>query len=398
MARRTALAFVLALSGVPALAAPPPAEAARGMQVAVQDDSLLLYRAGEYMGLDVAYRRLRAMKTSRIRMNVLWGYAVTASQRNLKRKPQRVVYDWDHYDRAITSAKRRGMKVQLALTGPAPAWATPKNRLSKGHYKPSVRQFKKFVKAFAHRYRRKVDRFSIWNEPNWYTWLAPLRQAPARYRKLYRAGYKVIRRQAPRAQVLLGELVPYAQKRRAMAPLRFLRKMTCLDGQYRKKRRLARRRCRSKLRADGVAHHPYDFDNPPWRARKGRDNVTIASLGRLTRALDKMKRRRVLVPRRSRRMPLHLTEYGYHRTGYRRVPERRRARWTVAAFEIARKNPRVKTMLHYVFVRPPGGTIFDLSLLNTDGSRTRTYNKLKGWTRKAARKRQIARPGRWRAG
>src|SRR5688572_31682515 len=42
--------------------------------------------------------------------------------------------------------------------------STPKNKLSKGHYKPSVRKFKKFVKAFARRYRGSVDRFSIWNE------------------------------------------------------------------------------------------------------------------------------------------------------------------------------------------------------------------------------------------
>ena len=381
------------------LVMPAPASAARGMQVAVQDDGLFLYQPGQYMGLDSAYRRLRAMRTSRLRMNVLWGYAVTASQRKLKRKPRNVVYDWVLFDRAIRNARRRGMKVQLTLSGPAPAWATPKKQLSKGHFKPKVRFFKQFVKAFARRYRRQVDRFSIWNEPNWYKWLAPHRRSPLLYRRLYKAGYKAIKRQAPRAQVLLGELSPNAQPGIAIAPLKFLRRMTCLDGRYRKKRRATRRYCRSKLRADGVAHHPYDFDAPPWRDVKGRDNVTIATLPRLTRALDKMKRRRVLVPRRTRKMPVHLTEYGYHRRGYRRVPERRRARWTVRAFNIARKNRRVKTMLHYTFVRPPNaGTFFDLSLINTNGSRTRTYRKLGRWGRKAARRHQIARPGRWRAG
>ena len=297
--------------------------------------------------------------------------------------------------RAITNARRRGMKVLLTLTGPGPAWATPKNRLSKGYYKPSVRQFKKFVKAAVRRYRRQVKLFSIWNEPNWYKWLAPLRQAPMRYRKLYRAAYKVIKNQAPRARVLLGETSPNAQRGVAIAPLKFFRRMTCLNDDYRKKRRLSRRRCSTKLRADGVAHHPYDFNHSPRTNPKGRDDVTIAALGRLNRALAKMKRRRVLVPRRTRKMPVHLTEYGYHRSGYRKVPERRRARWEVTAFKIARKNPRVQTMLHYVFVRPPGERFFDLSLLNTDGSTTRTYRKLRRWARHAARERQIARPGRW---
>jgi hypothetical protein len=364
------------------------------MRIAVQDDSLFVYRPGEYMGVDSAYRRLRSMKASLVRMNVIWGYAVTASQRNRKQKPRNVVYDWATYDRAIRNARLRGMKVQLTLTGPAPAWATPKKRLSKGYYKPSVRQYKKFVKAFARRYRRQVDRFAIWNEPNWYKWLAPHKRSPQLYRKLYKAAYKVIRRKAPRAQILLGELSPNAQPRIAIAPLKFLRRMTCLNNHYRKKRRLARRRCRSKLRADGVAHHPYDFDKPPGRKVKGRDNVTIGTIPRLTRALDKMKRRRVLVPRHGRKMPVHLTEYGYHRTGYRRVPEGRRARWTKRAFNIARRHRRVKTMLHYGFVRPPGGDRYDFSLINTNGSRTRTYKKLRRW----ARGHKIARPGRWRAG
>ena len=384
---------VLALVLCALFALPAPAHAARGMQVAVQDDGLFLYGA-DYMGVDPAYRLARGIKTSRIRMNVLWGYAVTASQRNLKRKPRNVVYDFDLFDRAIRDARRRGMKVQLTLSGPAPAWATPKNKLSKGHWKPSVRKFKKFVKAFARRYRRSVDRFSIWNEPNWYKWLGPLRQAPRRYRKLYKAAYKVIRNQAPRAKILLGELSPNKQRGIAIAPLKFLRRMTCLNDDYRKKRRLSRRRCRSKLRADGVAHHPYDFDKPPWKNIKGRDNVTIATLPRLTRALDKMKRRRVLVRRRGGKMPVHLTEYGYHRRGSRAIPERRRARWVRRAFKIAYKNRRVKTMLQYSFVREPGNDFFDLSIVNTDGSRTRTYKKLRRWTSN----HRLARPGRWRAG
>jgi hypothetical protein len=392
MTRTAALALVLAVSAV-VLAAPTRAEAGRGMEVAVQDDGLFLYGA-DYMGIDPAYRLARDMRASRIRMNVLWGYAVTASQRHLKRKPRAVVYDFGIFDRAIRDARRRGMKVQLTLSGPAPAWATPKNKLSKGHWKPSVRKFKQFVKAFAKRYRRSVDRFSIWNEPNWYKWLGPLRQAPQRYRKLYKAAYKVIRRKAPRAKILLGELSPNKQRGIAIAPLKFLRRMTCLNDDYRKKRRLSRRRCRSKLRADGVAHHPYDFDKPPWKNIRGRDNVTIATLPRLTRALDKMKRRRVLVRRGGGTMPVHLTEYGYHRSGHRRVPERRRARWERRAFEIAYKNRRVKTMLHYYFVRQPDSDFFDLSIVNADGSKTRTYNKLRRWTRN----HKLDRPGRWRAG
>lgn len=383
-----------------ALAAAPPGQA-RKLEIAAQDDLLLLHKGGahgQYMSMDKAYRRMRGIKVSRIRMNVLWASAVVSEQREMSKKPKRVRYNFAPYDQAVRDAKRRGMKVQMALTGPAPAWATPKGTSAKGYFKPSVRKYKKFVKAFARRYRGKVDRFSIWNEPNWHTWLAPLRKAPQIYRRLYLAGYKAIKKQHPRARVLIGELAPYAQKKRAMAPLKFMRKMTCLNGRYRKKKRQWRRKCdRKKLRADGMAHHPYDFKKPPWKKRRGRDNVTIASLGRLTRALNKMKRRRVLVPRRTRKMPIHLTEYGYYRSGWRKIPERRRARWTVKAYKIAKKNRRVRTMLHYVFVQPPGGTSFDLSLVNADGSRTRTWKKMRRWTKRQARRGNIKKPRRWRA-
>jgi len=359
--------------------------------MSVQDDALLLYQSHS-MGLDLAYRRLRGIKVSRVRMNVIWADAVADGQRELKKKPRRVRYDWARYDRAIRDARQRGVKVHLSLAGPAPAWATPAKTSERGHFKPNVRKFRKFVKAFARRYRGKVDRYSIWNEPNWRGWLGPPQKAPLLYRKLYRAGYKAIRRKSPRSRVLLGELAPYGQRRRAMAPLKFLRKMTCLDGRYRKKRRLSKRRCRGKLRADGVAHHPYDFDKPPWKKRPGRDNVTIANLGRLNKALAKLKRRRVLVPRRARKMPVHLTEYGYFRSGPRRISERKRARWTVKAYKIAKRTPHVKSMLYYVFAPPPNG-VFDLSLVDVDGDKTRTWRKLRRWTRN----NRVKRPERWRA-
>jgi hypothetical protein len=380
---------------------PGSASAARGMEVAIQDDLTLLERGGfygEFIDQDLVYRRMRGVQASRIRINVLWAYAVVPEQRDLRRTPKRVRYRWDLYDSAITRAKRRGMKVLLSLTGPAPAWATPKRNVEKGHYKPNPYKFREFVKAFARRYRKKVDRYSIWNEPNWYTWLAPHKQSPLLYRKLYRQAYKAISKQHRKARVLLGELAPYHRRSKAIAPLEFLRQMTCLGDGYRKKRRLWKRKCgKLKLYADGIAHHPYDFKRPPWKKRPGRDNVTIASLGRMTSALDTMKRRRVLMPRRTKRMPLFLTEWGYHRSGYRRIPERRRAYWTKKGFEVARKHPRVKMMLQYTFVQPPGGSWFDLSLIDTDGDKTRTWRKLRGWAKYHAKRKNIKRPGRWRA-
>ena len=170
------------------------------MEVAVQDDSLLLFDPGGTWGSTRAYRRLRGDEDLAHADEPAVGLRGHAEPAQPPHQAADVVYDWAVYDRAIRRARRRGVKVQLTLTGPAPAWATPTRNVDTGYWKPNARLFKKFVKKAAHRYRRKVDRFAIWNEPNWYKWLGPLRQAPRRYRRLYIARYKAIKRKAPRAR------------------------------------------------------------------------------------------------------------------------------------------------------------------------------------------------------
>ena len=396
---RKALLVVAALASGLFAVPPPPAQAARGMEVALQDDLLFLHRGGargQYFSRDTAFDKMRELQGSYLRVNLIWAQALADGQMNQTEKPANVAYDWAAYDSLVNLAKGYGVKIQFALTGPAPAWATPTRSVSTGYVRPNPRHFGEFARAAAKHFGKRVKRYSIWNEPNWITWLSPVKKAPLIYRELYRKGYKNIKAVSPKAQVLLGELAPYKRGSLSMAPLKFVRKMTCVNGRYKRARR---GRCRGgKLKADGFAHHPYDFDNPPNKARKGRDNVTIGALHRLTRALDKLKRSRALVPRKGKHMPLYLTEFGYFREGERKISERKRRRWTKRGFEIARKHPRVKQVVYYVFVRPPGGTFFDLSLLDHTGAETGTYEALVKWARKKAKKRQIKRPGRKRAG
>jgi hypothetical protein len=338
---------------------------------------------------------MRAMQGSVLRVNVIWSRAVAPAQAGLARKPAQVLYDWARYDSIVDLARGHGMAVQMTITGPAPAWATPTGDLEKGYVRPNARRFGEFARAVAERYRGRVSRYSIWNEPNWATWLGPLSEGPRLYRELYRRSYAAIKRADPNADVLIGELAPYRKGTVSTAPLEFLREMTCVDAAYRP----TRRRCPGgTLKADGFAHHPYDFTNPPERPLEGADNVTIGSLDRLTRALDRLKRARVLVPRRGRYLPLYLTEFGYFRAGARRISESKRAAWTTRAFDIAQRNPRVRQILYYVFVRPPGGTFFDLSLLDTDGRETGAYRALVRWGADAAAQGRIRKPGRKRDG
>ena len=76
------------------------------------------------------------------------------------------------------------------------------------------------------------------------------------------------------------------------------------------------------------------------------------------------------------------------------MPEEARAKYLVQAFEIARKNKRVKQMLQYLVVEPgPGYEFFDTSLIAKDGTKTATFDALRGWAQNALTKKQIKKQG-----
>lgn len=396
---------ILLLAGLAVLplAAAAPAQAAKKMEVTVQDDSVFLYNS-PYYNRDAAYLQLRALGATTLRMNVLWWMTMPREQAFSKRKPRSIDYDWSRWDSAIARARDFGIKVQLDLTGDPPRWACGRKLVPnecKG-LKPKPRAFKQFARDAARHFKGRVLRYSIWNEPNWFTWLRPHKKSPLLYRKLYQAGYKGVKKGYRKGKVIMGELAPYAQKRRAIAPLKFLRAMTCVNKRFQRKRN-AKKKCKGKLKLDGFAHHPYDFERPPDKRRKGRDNVTMANLGALTKTLNKMRKKRLIRPSK-RRIPLYLTEHGYYvdrpeTPKGRAQSERKRKRWTRKAFDMAQRNKFVKGMLYYVFISPPPGHpsgFFDLGLIETNGQPRGAYFALQRWVKSAAKDRRVKRPRRCR--
>jgi hypothetical protein len=285
---------------------------AHPIDIGVQDDGVFL---GHYGSQDTAFKLSSRLHANRIRVMVQ--SPKVAAGRG---------WNFSEFDRLLDAATAHGMKVQMVLIGPP--------------HKPSVHKYALFVAAAVRHFKGRVDRYSIWNEPNHKGWLEPVRSAPHMYRQLYAAGYRVIKRIDPKAQVLIGETVPYELRhgKLAMAPLEFLRKMG------------------GRLRADGYAHHPYDFIHAPSYRYPGADNVTIGTLGRLTRALDKLRRSGALRGPGGGKLPVYLTEYGYFTKGSRRVSEARRGKYLVQAFKIAMANRRVKEMLQYLLIQPPAGS------------------------------------------
>ena len=89
---------------------------------------------------------------------------------------------------------------------------------------------------------------------------------------LYTKGYAAIKAADPAAKVLIGETAPFSKAGLSTSPLAFLRGVTCVNKKYK------RARSCPALKADGYAHHPYDFAHAPDYQYPGADNVTIGTL------------------------------------------------------------------------------------------------------------------------
>lgn len=362
-----------------------PAAAAPGMEVALQDDAVLLdhYWYGQAAGLD----RADDLGVTWIRSNLVWTHTLAHGQGNKRKRPAHLTYDFSRWDRLIDAAAARGIRVELTLSGPSPVWATPDHQ--GGAHAPRLAAWGEFVRRAVTHFRGRVTRYEIWNEPNYVGWLQPLREAPYIYRGLYQTAWRVIRGVDPRAQVLIGETSPYAIPHKAWAPLAFIRAAACVDGRYRRLKG-----CPGTLVADGYAHHPYNYQHGPTYKYPGANNVTIGTLSRLTGALDRLRRAHALRTRTGAKMGVYLTEFGYFTIGYRRQPESRRAKYESQAFGIAQRNPRVHQMLHYQLVEPPPGpfAFWKTYLIRVNGVLRFSFYTLASWAEHAAAQGRISVP------
>ncbi len=390
--RRRALFLLLALASVLAIARPVPAHAA-GMQIAVEDESSFF--GPSYLQM-AAVGHASELSTSYIRVNLIWA-GVPGAAANSKRRPKVVRYSFAKIDNLVALAATQKIRLQLTLTGPAPAWASSAHHA--GVVGPNATAYADFVRQVATHFKGSIERYSIWNEPNLTNWLQPsggckhfgpcIERIPGLYRALYTKAYSAIKRADPKAQVLIGETNPYLGLV-GLAPLRFIRAVACRDDHYR-----VLRHCPG-LTADGYAHHPYEFLHAPNYKYPGGDNATIGVLGRLTGTLDKLARLRALRSPSGRALDLYLTEFGYYHTGKRGQPVARRAAWEVQAFSIAAHNPRVKEMLQYLLfpLTPnPGGRGFDTSILDPGGMPNQEFRALQQWIAGALASGLVAAPG-----
>jgi hypothetical protein len=355
MAMRLLFGFLILFALVTAKAAPAPA-----LELGVQDDPVLLTRS--YGSAELALQRAADMGASRVRVNLIWSHVMSPEAARAKRRPAGLTWDFTNLERLYADAAAHGLELQVTLAGPAPAWATGNRKI--GYTRPRPAAFAEFAGAAATAFAGRIDRWSIWNEPNWHRLLQPTKRAPAIYRALFRQGAAAVRAADPAAAVLIGEMMPGRNPTASTPVLRFLRRVACDT-------------CR-RLTADGFALHPYFFAGPPKQARASNpDIVEIGTIGRLTRALDALRAKRRLVTPSGARMPVYLTEFGYFTTGPVRVSRARHAKWMKQAWNLVRRNRRVRQLLQYQLFDPwPRDVRWRTAVLNRDGSPRPAYRAL----------------------
>jgi hypothetical protein len=300
---------LLAVLLVAALA--PSAHASSGQRLVFQDNAKMLGSP------EATAQELAGLGADVVKIQLYWSDVAPAG----RNKPagfdgsDPASYHWDVYPGAVREIIEAGMEPYLSLGGRAPRWAT-NGRGRAGTGRPSAKEFALFAQA-AGRQFPNVHIWSIWNEPNLYSWLNPQRkggvpQSPSIYRRLYLAGHDGLRSSGHGSDtILLGELMPRGgRSKRKIRPLEFLREMVCLDRNFHRYRgRAARRRGCGKvgrIPTSGLAYHPYTLSGGP-RTRDLRGDAAIGQLRRVTKMTDALARRGKL----PRRLPLWITEFGY---------------------------------------------------------------------------------------
>lgn len=306
----TALACALAL-----LCSGAAAQSASAFEIAVQDDSTFLY--GNGYPRERAFDQARQIGATMLRVNVIWADFVRLG--------------WVPYDSVVDRARSHGLNVQLTIMGTPKFYDRKASRLLSSK-SPSAARMGSFAGLIASHFRGRVFRYSVWNEPNLSFFLEPQSKAPVLYRNLYRAAYNAIKSADPTAKVLYGELYSGNLKGKGgTAPLTFLSRAT------------------GGLRADGFAYHPFQFNFGPFQ--RNRRYVALSSVSRLRSSLRSLARRGRLRTPGGGALPIYFTEFGYQVKGsWVLKPERKRANWTVAAFQLAKRSG-VRSMLYYHLVR-----------------------------------------------
>jgi Cellulase (glycosyl hydrolase family 5) len=343
-----------------------------GPELSIADDRVVLQGPPQQAGQAVA--AWKALGIDTVRMFVQWK-RVAPSLNSSKQpagfhpsNPNDPKYDFAPVDAAVSRVRAAGMKVMLTITGPGPLWTSSKPSLHIPAYQPDADKFGAFATAVAKRYKGRVERYILWNEPNEPATLYPQSNcnkhhvctpvAPNVYRNLVRAAYPAIKAADPGVPVLIGALAPRGQSsggiKSVISPLTFVRDMGCVNSKFRS---IRSGMCKGFKPAtgDGFAYHPYGVNNLPDQPFPDPNDIDLASLPRLESALDKLQGMGALLSTTSK-MGLYLDEYGYQTDPPDKtlgVTPAEQDRYLQQGAYLAWRDPRVKLFSQYIWIDEP---------------------------------------------
>lgn len=356
------------------------------MEVTVQDDALFLHRPPAEVYRSA--RRLTQLGADRLRLTAGWSVL----------EPQRGKFSdgaLRALDTAVKTATAAGLKVQIDLAFWAPKWAVSKKlrRSARQRWRPNPVAFGEFAEKVARRYDGNfadptskkgkplpaVRLWTTWNEPNHPSFLLPQSErtrggkwrdvAPHVYRAMHEAAYNSLKRVDQQNKVLIGGLSSRGAStpgpKRNIPPLRFIRRLACLDDQLAP---LDDPACRNfhPLQADGFSYHPYSFEAAPDVVYGGPDTAHLADLDRLSALLEELHKR----GRATTDMPLYLTEYGYETKPpdtARGVAPETQARYMSQASFLAWRNPDTQMFAQFLLQDIEDPRSYQTGLLYADG-------------------------------
>jgi hypothetical protein len=322
---------------------------------------------------------------------------------------------WRGLDAIVRDAAARGIGVDLDPTAPAPRWATGRGEprgAPSGLWKPAAGAFGAFVRALGARYSGRytpsgasaplprVSFWSVWNEPNYGSDLAPqaidaskVELSPVLYRRLLDAAWSALQQTGHgRDRILIGELAPsgitgpgYPGNFSGMVPLRFVRTLYCvgaslhtLTGASADRRACPTTAAGSRsfparhpalFHAAGFSVHPYSQGAlaPNLVTPDEPDYANLAGLPHLERTLDEIQS----AYGSSLHFPLYSTEYGYKTQPpfVAGAPLSLASGYLNWAEYLSWRDPRIRSYDQYLLSDPPPstGSQFDSGLRFADG-------------------------------
>ena len=370
------LALLVSLAAL--AAAPAPAAAANNLDVGLYDEASTLF-AADTQGFD----QLDELGIDVLRLNLYWNRVAT-TRPSSPADPGDPAYDWSLYDRAVSLAAERDIRLLLAVIA-TPGWA---NGGKGAKYAPTnFSDLQAFSRAAATRYSGNyvpvprtpsgiaaslgdVDFWLAWSEPNAPNFLQPqfrkvgnryVLASPSIYARICNAVGRGVHAGGVNETVACGATNPRGKtrgngNRDSVSPLLFLEKMEAAGAQF-----------------DVYAHHPYSPTRhiAPGERIRSLNTVPLGNIDVLIATLTRLY---------GKSMRLWITEYGYQTNPpdpFFGVSWARQATYLRQAYAIARANPRIDMMLWFLLQDEVDVGRWQSGLISASGQRKPSFGALR---------------------